>query len=505
MERIYTLLHHLSKPQIKILKVLLRYLPVRKDPDTRLLQLTDFLLNSNEVPSLEICSEAIYGKLNYQTFQKLKSRLQSKIFSTLLLDPAFENKESNKDDLDRQVINIRRKVALYHVLSLGLSDKIDFSKEMEEIIRLAKKYEQFPILCEQLRYKKLIKGFREGKKEFYAIDGELQFYKRCNNALEKATDCYHLTLMNTGFTSNADKKNYQSFLRDNIAELNEECAVLKSPLISYYSKNLEAMYYESAGNIGVTRSVFYQLLTIVLENKSVFRRDRVGTAYSQLAGCDLSLGRYEDSLKNAIWAQKYFIKNSYNYFVAMEHQFLASFYQADLNKSRALSSLLLKGGEKELGAFKYAKYLFYQANVLFAQRKFKEALHILTMKLEIGKDKVGWGFNVRVLSVQALVELNRMEDAARSVAGLVKQEALKPRDKTIFRIMQMLKRQGFDGARIRQKLQCEIAFLSHNKDCKWEPMLSELIPFDKWLASYYKISVKKSKLPLKDFKPSLIF
>jgi tetratricopeptide (TPR) repeat protein len=506
MEKVHALLHNLSKPQLKILKVHLRYLAIRKEPDTQLIKLTDHLLQAQtDVPDLENCAEAIYGEMNYHAIQKLKSRLLNKIHNVLLLDHGMEHRGSDQDELDRYIILIRRKVALYHTLLLGGGTNISLSQEMEEIIRLAKKYELFSVVCEQLKYKKLASGFRKGKKVFLEINEELKFYKRCNDTLEKATDYYHLAVINSAFSSNADKKSYQTFLRDSIAELNEECAVLKSPLIAYYTKNIEAMYYESGDNIEVTRDVFVDMLSVITANKSVYRKQRVAVVYSQLATCDIRLGDYDSAIENAQAAQKNFAKNSANYCTALENQFLAHFYQFNHEKSKSICAALLKSARKEVGNFRYAKYLFYQANVLFMQEKFKEVLQVLNLKLELTKDKIGWDFNIRVLTIQTLLELGRTEDATRHVQSLIKRDALKPRDKTIFRILHMLERQGFDGTRVRQKLDQEIFALTSHKSCMWEPISSELIPFEKWLTSHYKISLKKVQPALSEIKSSGIY
>jgi hypothetical protein len=489
MEKLHTLLHNLTNPQLKLLKVHLRYISIRKEPDTQLIKLAELLIREKvEAPSLEFCSGAIYGKMNYPAIQKLKSRLMNKIHQVLLLDHGMENRGGEQDELDRYVLLIRRKVTLYHTLLMGVGRRINLDGESEEIIRLSKKYELFSVLCEQLKYKKLLSGFRKGKKAFVRVNDDLMFYKRCNDVLDKATDYYHLAVINSDFSSNSDKKIYQAFLRDSIAELNEESRPLKSPLISYYIKNLEAMYYESSGNIEVTRDVCKELLTIIESNISVCRKQRIAVVYNQLACCDIRLGDYGRALDNAQSAQKYFIRNSANYFSALDNQFLAHFYQYNFDKCKAICNSLLKNTREEVGDFRYAKYMIYQANVLFMLQRFKEVLQVLNLKMELTKDKIGWDFSIRVLTIQTLIALERYEDASRHVSGLIKHDALRPRDKIIYRILKMIERQGFEESRLKEKLEVENRILLSDKNCLWDPLSSELIPFEKWLSLQYKTS-----------------
>jgi len=496
MEKLYNLLQNLSKPQLKLLKVHLRYLSIRKEPDTHLIKLSELLIKEKKgVPSLEICSQVIYDKMNYHAIQKLKSRLLSKIHDVLLLDRGMENRVGEQDELDRYVVIIRRKVALYHTLLMGPGNMSNLDAEMEEIIRLCKKYELFSVLCEQLKYKKLVNGFKNGKKAFERVNAELQFYKRCNDTLEKATDYYHLAVINSDFSGNNNKKDYQLFLRECIVELNEEASSLKSPLITYYIRNLEAMYYESGGNMEVTRDVCQELLQVIITNKSVCRKQRIAVVYNQLACCDIQLHDYEKAIENSQSAQKYFIRNSANYFSALDNQFLAHFHQLNFDKCKLICSALLKSTLDEVGEFRYAKYLFYQANVLFMNQNYKEVLQVLNRKMELTKDKIGWNFSIRVLTIQTLIALGRMDDASRHVSSLIKHDTLRMRDKAIFRILRMLERQGFDGLRLREKLEQEIKLLTTGKNGKWDPISSELIPFESWLCQHYRIQLP-DQIPL---------
>jgi hypothetical protein len=412
----------------------------------------------------------------------------------LLLDSGTEKREIGQDELDRYVVLIRRKVALFHILLSKTGNSALLVSEMEEIIRLSKKYELYSSLIEQLKFKKWLRSIREGEKVLYELNKEIEFYVRCNNALNKATDCYYIAMIRSNFKSSADKRLFQKFLRESIALLKEECKVTGSAIVSYYTKQLELMYHESLDNVKVTHDVCIELLKIVTTNKSVFRKQRVAIVYDHLASCDIRLGDFDLAVKNSLAAQKNFIRYSANYYTSVEYEFLARFYDEDLERSKSLSQILLKSAKNEMGDFRYAKYLFYQANVLCMQKKFKEANRVLNYKLQLSKDKQGWDLSIRILKIRILVELDRYDEASSQVSSLLKhversfsKDELKPREKLIIKTLRMLEHEGFSSIRILPKIEKACVHLSDHSIYPWEPISSELIPFEKWLSDKYKL------------------
>jgi tetratricopeptide (TPR) repeat protein len=495
MDKIHFLLQSLSKPQHKMLKVYLQYFSVRKEPDTQLMKLVDILLSSEtEVPGLDECSRLIYGKMNYNAIQKIKSRLLRKVENLLLLDSGTEKREIGQDELDRYVVLIRRKVALFHILLSKSGNSALLISEMEDIIRLSKKYEVYSTLIEQLKFKKWLRSIREGENVLSVLNKEIGFYVRCNDALNKATDCYYIAMIRSNFKSSADKRLFQRFLKESITTLTEECRITKSPIVSYYTKQLESMYHESMNEVEVTRDVCLALLRIVTSNKSVYRKQRVAIVYDHLASCEIRLGNFDLAVQHAIAAQKNFIRYSANYYTSLEYEFLARFYDQDTERSKILSSSLLKSAKNEMGDFRYAKYLFYQANVLYVQKKYKDANRLLNYKLQLSKDKQGWELSIRILKIQILVDLDRIDEASSQISSLLKhtersfsKTELKPREKLIIKILRMLDREGFSSSRILSKINGFYENLLDYNSFPWEPISSELVPFEKWLSQRYKL------------------
>jgi len=495
MEKLHFLIQTLTKPQRKILKVHLKYLSVRKDADTQMMKLADILMTcGSTVPTIEECSLMIYGKMNYLAVQKIKSRLFQRVKALLVFDVGLEKRGADKEDLERYGVTIRWETTLFQILYNRTGNNPVLRSTMNEIIRLCKEYESYPTLIEILNYKKWL-GYREGEKKMNELNVEVNYYKRCNDTLTKAKDFYLLSIVRSTFTTKEDLESFRKFLRDAIAELNLEAAELKSAFIQYYIKHLEIIYYEAAKDFAVTRDICLELTHIVKDNRSIFSKPRLAIVYGSIAACDLRLGDYELAIDNAVIAQKYCMHNTENYYAAVEYEFVARFYQREIEKCKGVCATLIRSVKKEVGNFRYAKYLFFQANVFYLQNRFKEALSLLSFKLELSRDKLGWDISIRILRILLLLELGRMDEASTQFESLSKhasrsssEEALRPRDKLILRTLRMLNHDGFSGSRIRLKLASNYELLTQDSAYSWEPLSSEMIPFDSWLASRYKLS-----------------
>jgi len=494
MEKLHFLIQTLTKPQRKILKVHLKYLSVRKDANTQMMKLAEILTNCGpNPPTIEECSLLIYGKMNYSAMQKIKSRLFQRLKALLVFDVGMEKRNAETEDLDRYGVAIRWETTLFQILYNRTGNNPLLRSTMNEIIRLCKEYESYPTLIEILNYKKWM-NYREGEKKMALVNAEVNYFKKCNDVLTKAKDYYLLTIVRSTFTTKEDLQEYQKFLRDAIAELNEEAAPLSSPLITYYIKHLEILYYEAGKNFITTREVCLELAELVKEKKSIYSKQRLAVVYGSISACDLRLGDYEQAIENAHLAQKYCIPNTENYYATMEYEFIARFYQRETDKCKAVCAQLVRSTKKEIGDFRYAKYLYFQANVFYLLGRYKEALSLLNFKMELSRDKLGWDISIRILRIQLMLELDRMDEASTQFDSLSKhanrsstEEGLRPRDKLILRILRMLNHEGYSGTRIRHKITLNYNLLVHDKLYAWEPLSSEMIPFDNWLAERYNL------------------
>jgi tetratricopeptide (TPR) repeat protein len=501
MEKLHFLIRSLSLQQRKILKVLQENLSSNKKTDTQSIRLVNLLLEQAETPSIEACSMALYGKMNYFAIQKIKSRLTRDIKNLLLFDSGMEKRKGSDDPLIDQGIAIRREMAQFYILLGKSGNSAVLQQVMNEILRMAKTYEVYPALVEMLNHKKWMSGFRQGEPAFAQIEEQVTYYQRCYTSVTKAADFYHLGIIRSEFTDKKEKREFQHFLRESIAELNESYVSTHSAQVLFYLKHLEIMYYTGAGNPEVTHDVAIELLEIIKTSKAVHNKSRVGSVYGVLAACHMRMARYAKAIACAKASQRCFIKNSANYFNAMEYEFLANLYLGKTKRSKTICQKMLRSEKKETGDFRSSKYLYYLANICFLQKDFKQCLCILSQKLDLSKDKQGWDIQLRILLIMAMLELGHSDEAENQVFKLEKQakqlgDSITLRQKMIVGTLCQLCKAGFSYSQAKSKMLHNLSHLVDFKEYAWDPVGAEQVRFELWLAEKYPAVEKRKKVAL---------
>jgi tetratricopeptide (TPR) repeat protein len=504
MEKLHFLLTHLSKPQRKILQVHLKYLSVRKDSDTQIMKLAGILLNcGDDVPTLEECSRLIYGRMNYSAIQKIKSRLLQKVKSLLVFDAGMEKSGETRQGSDYQGIAIRWQTTLFQILSDRLGDTPLLRSTLNEIIRLSKTYEYYPTLVEMLYTRKWMTLSEQDAPNCAKLNEEINHYQRCGDVLAKARDYYAQAVLRSDSHSHSEKKALESFLKDCIAELNAGYRFTRSPLVAYYIQLLEIRYCMSSDNIAAVKELCNELLEIIRSNRSVYSSQHLADAYMYMGTCHIRLGEYDRAAEDVQCAQKLSARNSENYLAALELEFFARFYQKDIEKSKTVCLKLIKSIKPEPGNFRYSKYLFFQANICFLQGRFSEAQALLNIKFVLPRDKSGWDISVRLMRILLFLEMEKVDEAgmhfislSRHVSRSSQGNEVDSRTKLILRILRMLYQEGFSVSGILPKLNHLREMLSSQSTCLWEPLSSELIPFERWLKRHYKLNGKTSRAEL---------
>lgn len=503
MEELHALLHSLSRAQLRVIRNYLSCFSSRGESDAKTLHLLQLLLEQEQVPSLEDCSEQLYGVKPDSKVLKLKSRLKAKVMDALLLDINIERKGVlEKNEL--VPLKLRKKLTQFAYLQYKIGTKPLVKQLLDEVISYSKQYEYYPGVIEGLKFKKYFKGFRIGEKEFLSINDELRFYERCNDAVNKAVDYYYLMIMRANFQGNINEKRHQRFLLESITDLKKEYEFSKSPTVGYYLKFLEQSYFENSKNYTAAREACLEQLAIVNNNVSAYRKQRVGIIYDNLAQFDILLGEYSRAINNAVAAQKHFSKKSANYLISKEIEFDSLFYAGQYLKAKSVSATLINTMPSHPGDFRYAKFRFFRANALFMLNEYREALRLLGQKLELSRDKTGWEIAIRVLIILCHIEqgdhdyVNQLIDALRRhLNRQSKVVEIRERDKLIVKVLLQMSKRGFaQGAANEKEIQLLRQLASDDKKYKWEPLTPELIPFHEWVIKKYKIDLK-STVPAK--------
>lgn len=490
MEDLFSLIQCLTTAEWESLQRYLTCFSTHNPAELKQLSLAKLLREAEECPTDKRCCIRIYGVGSDARFDVLKSWLKEKTLDFLLTDISC-NKKQELDEADAAIIRIKKKSAQFQQLYYSKRRLHFLQGLLEEIISLSKEYEQHSLTSEHLRLKKALIGFKMSKSEFTKITKELNQSLNLGILINNAEHYYHELIVLTEFSGKTDKKKLFSFFEKAIPEVEGYYAETKSALIKYQLKFLELGYYQLCENHPKARSICLELLDVVRNNKSVYRRQRIGVVYDNLSRCEYYLGHYKQAAEWAREAQKHFNAGSENFCIALEQEFYALFAMERYEEAEAIANKMLSSAtRKELGGFRYAKYNVLLANALFKLRRFNEALHILSQEMEISKDKAGWETGARTLKIMTLIEMLKLDEASLAVLSLKqffkradKKTPISLRDKKILNLLLVAERAGFMFSTLNGNTDKYFdALTSSEENLRWEPFTHELIPFHQWFA-----------------------
>jgi tetratricopeptide (TPR) repeat protein len=517
MQDLYSLIHSLTSSEWQSLQSYFTCFTPHDESKSKYLELASLLMNSGECPSGKSCCLKIYGVKRDPNFEKLKSRLKEKIMDFLLTDISCD-KQKELDEADYNIIKITKKTAQFRQLFYSKNRLPLLYGLLNEIIFLAKEYEQYSIVVEHLRIKKGLVSWNKGGAEFEKIDSEMGKYFEYNRLVNKAEHYYYKLIMQYEYEGNPNIKKISSFLKKAIEDVRNGYELTESPLINYRLKMLELDLYQMNKDFLKARSTCLELLAVVRNNKSVYRKQRVGIVYDQISRCEFYLGNFKQAAESAIEAQKNFNLNSENYCIALEQEFYSLFAMKQYGQSMDIANKMISSATpKELGEFRFSKYNYLLANALFKLKRFEEARQLLSQTRAISKDKAGWEIGARVLGIMTQVEMLKLSEASSAIESLRKfidytnkKTPVSTRDKTILDLLIGAERKGFMFSQLNGKTEGYLAILnSSDKKTKWEPFTHEVIPFHEWFSGKMKkhilpVSPVKELAPVKKKKEKVV-
>ena len=524
MQDLHSLLHSFTYGEWASFQSYLTSFTAHDQGKLKYLQLAKILMNSETAPSHDACCISIYGAKNVHSFNELKSSFREKALDFLLTDISAD-KQKELDEADYAVIKIKKKSAQFQQLFYSKKRIPLLYPLLDEIIFLSKEYERYSLLVEHLRIKRNSIGWKKGEKEFAKINKEMENYEACSRMVNKAEYYYYELMMKSDPSGKQSDQKLKSFFEKATVELDAYYEQTKSALIKYHNEFLKLGYSIHVKNYLKARSICLKLLEVVRNNKSVYRRQRIGVVYDNLSRCDFYLGNFEQAAEFATEAQKHFKLNSENYCIALEQEFYALFAMNNYEKAVDIANKMISNApSKELGEFRFSKYNYLLANALFKQRRFNEVLDLLSQNRELSKDKTGWEVGARTLTIMTLIEMLKLDEAGLAVHSLKqfykrldskiinisetnspdgeiaaseneKETSIRSRDKKILNLLLIAERAGFMFSTLNGNTNKYAKALA--SEFPWEPFTHELIPFHEWFAKKMK-----NKIGIESFNES---
>jgi hypothetical protein len=486
---IITFIQNLSEAETKIAEDYLQKSKAlfSESAESKELQFFKYLVLNRSRP---ISDEEIVKAIPIKDLSHLKINVYNKVLESLTLDKHIFN-ASIFNEYDSVIFSLKKKILTFKInLRCINQGKTEGLKELlNDIIKEALEYEVYDVLIEALTAKKYFISIRIGINEFNKINEEIDFYSVCVKALYYANDCYYKIILSNDLIKSLSEKEVDKHIQSSIKQMEIDYKRTKSQQINYYLHILKFALSERQKNYSLAIKQCNQLIELFKKSKITYRKERVGNALLNLCQFKIFAGDYISAAKDAKKAREYYIENSFDDLVTTEQEFHAYFYDKEYEKAEKCVNRLLNHSSDDAGEFRKSKFSYYQACILFATGKYKEALQLLNTSLEIEKDKSRWNVSLRILNIQLFIELNKIDEASNSLESLRKYmertgktEEIKPRDILIVKLLREMEKDGF-MLELENKAVTKLLKELSEKDgsASWEHYSSELIPFHDWL------------------------
>ncbi|MGZ4036008.1 MAG: hypothetical protein ACXVP4_14185, partial [Bacteroidia bacterium] len=360
---------------------------------------------------------------------------------------------------------------------------------LSEIVKEAKEYEQYDILVEALNFKKAMLMVRRGFSEIKQIETQIELYHYSYKALLKTNSNYFELIANQDLLYQTKPSQIVDFVKDSISEMEEFIKKTDSSSIIYICKLFQLDELIRNNKHDVSIDICLDILSLLNKHKHLYRNERVGFVYDNISLCHVYRNNIDEAIASAQKAQTYYPKNSFNYMISKQQEFFACFYGSSYNKAHTVINELLKFPIINVGEFRYDKYLFFEAVIIFKLGDSQKALVICNQALEINKDKSRWDLGIRYLRLMCMIELQQHDQAYSAIEAFRKlmkrndKDTFSFRDEMIYRAFNEFASTGFSCKPTNKLIEVLNELSSKDSVNAWNYYTHELIPVHKWIES----------------------
>ncbi|MDF2437996.1 MAG: hypothetical protein K0Q95_2372 [Bacteroidota bacterium] len=448
---------------------------------------------------------------NYLTRKYIVNKIKkvkadkSNVFSRTLVSRAFDElsevltstyhlNNGNFSRHDRILLQLKKKILLARIISKNLNQNKmkSFKVYLNVLISEALKNEIYEVAIEALIIKKYAYALKEGSREFQKTNQLIDYLELCQKKTFYAADCYFIIVSNNDLLKLKDSKALHDYILKTIRILKADYKKFKSSQINYYLQIILMYYNEKRKKYNLASKYAKQIFDLVKNSPVLYREERLGFAMINLSQYKTLTGNYSSAAKYIKLSQAYYIESSNNYLISKNQEFLIFLYQKKYDRAQSCLNELMEHKLSDSGTFNHAKYIYYNAVLLFQRKEFKKSLTVLAKSLEIEKDKTRWNISVRVLSIMLFIELRKVDEAILALQSLRKYverqnktKEITKRDILIVKLLLELEKSGFDYDKNNFTLKRGFEKLSEiNSIYSWQYFSSELIPFHEWVNKF---------------------
>lgn len=477
MENLIQLVKSLKKSEVSFIQ---HY--YKNDTNKKRLKLFNWILN-DKVSTDEEAAKKLYGGKG-PAYSQLKGRLLNDLMNLLLFEEGNRQSESERFQNEVEVL---RKILIGKILLVRKVQDLGI-KELQSALNISENYElnNEKILVKEILSERL--GNRYGVEEFNKIVDDIDTDLELSKNLFLAKKFYFGVALPNTFLKNNEKEFIRVSQISSI-KLKEIYSNTNSPNIGFYYFLTEINYYSLTKDFENLYISSNELLSLVLNNKSLNSKTRLVNAYMQIYAASISLKKYNEAYKNALSALEYTNKNGPNELTVLEYIVLAIF---QLDDKLLMQEFLEKGSKHprvSYSKFTEGKWVFYKAVYLFKIMQYTSAIRELQKENELLKDKSGWLFGHKLLEIICFIELEEfdmIDFRIESLRKLLQKQKHKniTRIKIVFNVLNTLVKTGYQFKKTYQQESENFVLLKSAKDdYYWDPLGYEIIRFDTWFVS----------------------
>lgn len=417
------------------------------------------------------------------------SRLRDKMFTSLTLDVNLVRDELY-DEQGQALAKVSLGKLQARILVSRGQRKMGFYV-FDRSIKLAKQYEIYDELVDMLGSERQAVLTLKGTEQAYkAIDGQIQNYEKCRDAVRLAKKYYEEILMRyglKGLSRNKPDEGQLSFLKERVDELNALFDETSSSTVGYYYYFLLTEYCQIQSNLKEASDHLKSLAMMVENNPAIRKKARLMSVYGNIGANELWMHEFKTAESYFIKALEFSRSGFANYAVMKEYVFYSQFYQGNLNEAtESLEHVVHHHKDQSVVRKAIRNYLL--ACVKFANGEFKQVSRYLLDSHEIDKHKEGWNIWSRILTIMVAIEQEKFDLADSLIVNLrqfirtsVNKDDLRKRDVLVEEVLLELRKKSYNFEEVSKSRQDTLISLAvDDLELGWRLQTPEMICFHTW-------------------------
>jgi tetratricopeptide (TPR) repeat protein len=418
-------------------------------------------------------SQKLYGKAPDNTFRVCKSRLKRMLENVLLEDKSLTGYESDAINAELQA----RKKLLQGYILLGRGAYANSKNLLQQVISTARKYD----LPEEWFQAEFLlsrnQSIKSSVREFEKQTEQLLELNRIRSEVNEA-QILHYSIKNllSSRTLNADALDEVRKKTDRIAQIAESTQHPAARYVHYLSE----IYYAQVNEQQEDALKFCEkYLELIQHTPSQHSSQRIAIAYVHLVQVTLKLGRLNEARAYSEEVLQRYAPEEINYLRGLELAFLVDYYDKQYEQAEKWIQQAGKHPQFEASKLISANWHYFEACLLFRQKKYQAAYQKLNDTTPLLADKHGMNIYLRILEIMLLFELSHLDLLDTKILNMrqfvkrTRKTKVENRSESLVKLLMTWYKQEYDFATLDEVLPSAEPLKAYSS--------TELIRFESWL------------------------